>query len=63
MSSNDPESVERFLRVGLWEESAGGYRMLCGPHSDPDLPMPSWRYSDDDLDEGYLFAPDDTPDT
>lgn len=62
MASNDPESVERLVRVGLWEECAEGYRMLRGPHSDPDQAMPLWRYSDEDLG-GRVFVPDDAPNT
>lgn len=60
LASDDPESVELLVRVGLWERVPEGYRMLRGPHSDPDLPMPLWRYSDDDLG-GRLFVIDDTP--
>ena len=56
----DADSIGRLVEVGLWERGDGGYRMLRGPHSDPDQPLPLWRYSDDDLG-GRLFAIDDTP--
>ena len=62
MAASDPESVERLVRVGLWEECAEGFRMLRGPHSNPDLPMPLWCYSEEDLG-GRLFALDDAPNT
>ncbi|WP_125778371.1 hypothetical protein [Antribacter gilvus] len=53
--------IDLLVEAGLWEPCDGGYRMLRGPHNDPDLPLPLWRYSDDDLG-GRLFAVDDTPD-
>lgn len=59
MSGSDKESVERLVQVGLWEKTEEGYKMLRGPHSDPSLPMPLWRYSDTDLG-GRLFQIDDT---
>lgn len=40
------EDIDRLVEAGLWERAEGGYRMLRGPHSDPDLPMPLWRYSE-----------------
>ncbi|PZF86046.1 hypothetical protein [Jiangella anatolica] len=52
--------VRLLVEVGLWEREEGGYRMLRGPHTDPDQPLPLWRYSDTDLD-GRLFGVDDTP--
>lgn len=60
IAGNDTESVEVLVNAGLWEKTAEGYRMLRGPHTDPDLPMPLWRYSDVDLG-GRLFQIDDTP--
>jgi hypothetical protein len=48
------------IQAGLWERADGGFKMLQGPHNDPDLPLPLWRYSDDDLG-GRLFAVDDSP--
>ncbi|HEY3547822.1 MAG TPA: hypothetical protein VGK17_17255 [Propionicimonas sp.] len=53
-------SVRLLVEVGLWERAEGGYRMLRGPHADPDQPLPLWRYSDADLG-GRLFGVDDTP--
>lgn len=58
----DDATIEHLIRAGLWEATDDGYRMLRGPSSDPDQPLPLWRYSDDDLD-GRLFARDDTPNT
>lgn len=60
MSSGDQDAVNRLLRAGLWERCDDGFRLLRGPHSDPDLPLPLWRYTDDDLGE-RLFARDDAP--
>lgn len=59
-AGGDQDSIDRLIRAGLWEEIPEGYRMLRGPHSDPDLPMPLWRYTDDDLGD-RIFAMDDTP--
>lgn len=58
----DDATIERLIRAGLWETTNDGYRMLRGPSSDPDQPLPLWRYSDDDLG-GRLFARDDAPNT
>lgn len=58
--AGDQDSVDRLMRAGLWERCEGGYRMLRGPHSDPVLPMPLWRYTDTDL-QGRLFGVDPTP--
>jgi hypothetical protein len=60
MSRGDEDAITRLIRAGLWERCEGGYRMLRGPSADPDLPMPLWRYSDDDLGR-RLFALDPTP--
>jgi len=60
MSGGDQDAIDRLIRAGLWEKCDSGYRMLRGPHSDPDLPLPLWRYSDDDLG-GRPFAMDTTP--
>lgn len=54
------EDIDRLITAGLWQREKGGYRMLLGPHSDPNLPLPLWRYGDGDLG-GRLFAVDDTP--
>jgi hypothetical protein len=54
--------IERLVEAGLWERAEGGYRMLRGPHNDPDLPMPLWRYNEGDLG-GRLFDVDRTPNT
>lgn len=62
LSGADQQAVQLIVSAGLWEEIPEGYRMLRGPSSDPDLPMPLWRYSDDDLG-GRLFALDGTPNT
>ncbi|GAA4699805.1 hypothetical protein APR04_003925 [Promicromonospora umidemergens] len=40
--------IDRLVEAGLWKRAEGGYRMLRGPHSDPNLPMPLWRYSEGD---------------
>lgn len=56
------DAIGRLEAAGLWKREGQGYRMLRGPHSDPDLPLPLWRYGDDDLG-GRLFAIDDTPNT
>lgn len=58
----DDATIERLIRAGLWEATNDGYRMLRGPSSDPDQPLPLWRYRDDDLG-GRPFARDDTPNT
>lgn len=60
MSSGDQGAVQLLVDAGLWERLPEGYRMLRGPSSDPDLPLPLWRYSDDDLG-GRLFSLDQTP--
>lgn len=54
------DAIDRLISAGLWKREGEGYRMLRGPHSDPDMPLPLWRYSDDDL-AGQLFASDKTP--
>lgn len=59
-SCGNVAAIDRLIQAGLWEASDDGYRMLRGPSSDPDQPLPLWRYSDDDLG-GRLFAFDDTP--
>lgn len=56
----DRDSIDRLVRAGLWERCDIGYRLLRGPHSEPGLPMPLWRYSDDDLG-GRLFGIDPSP--
>lgn len=62
MAGSDDDAVDRLIRAGLWEKIPEGYRLLRGPNSDPDLPMPLWRYTDDDLG-GQLIATDPTPNT
>lgn len=52
--------VGLLVEAGLWEREGGGYRMLRGPHADPDQLLPLWRYSDTDLG-GHIFGVDDTP--
>lgn len=54
-------SIDVLVQAGLWEPIPEGYRMLRGPHADPDQPMPLWRYGDGDIPG--LFAIDDTPNT
>jgi hypothetical protein len=54
------DAVDRLIAADLWKREGEGYRMLHGPHSDPDMPLPLWRYSDEDLGS-QLFAIDDTP--
>lgn len=54
------EAIACLVGAGVWERRAEGYAMLCGPTTDPDDPLPLWRYGDEDLG-GRLFAMDDTP--
>lgn len=60
IAGNDTESINHLVDAGLWERRREGYQMLRGPHSDPNLPMPLWRYGDTELG-GRLFQIDDTP--
>lgn len=61
-SRGQSDLIEQLIAAGLWERTDGGYRMLRGPSTDADQPMPLWRYGDEDLG-GRLFAIDDTPNT
>lgn len=58
----DPGLVRTLVDGGIWQETAFGYRMLLGPTTDPDDPLPLWRYSPGDVTTG-LFELDDTPNT
>lgn len=62
LSGGDDAAIAVLVDAGLWEPTREGYRMLRGPSSGPDQPLPIWRYSDGDTG-GRLFARDDAPDT
>lgn len=61
-SQGQSDLIEQLIAAGLWERTDCGYLMLRGPSTDPDQPMPLWRYGDEDLG-GRLFAIDDAPNT
>ncbi|TXR55760.1 hypothetical protein [Quadrisphaera setariae] len=60
-ASSAADAIDRLVKAGLWRREGGGYRMLRGPHADPDQALPLWRYSDGDSG-GRLIAVDDAPD-
>lgn len=55
------DAIQRLIAAGLWEPADGGYPMLRGPSSDPDLPLPLWRYGDGSTQ--HLLELDDAPNT
>lgn len=61
VAGEDEDSVSRLIEAGLWQRTAGGVRMLRGPSSDPDQPLPLWRYGDGPA--RGLFEADDAPNT
>jgi len=61
LAGSDQDSIDRLVQAGLWQPAPAGYTMLRGPSSDPDLPLPLWRYGDGPAHR--LFEVDDTPNT
>lgn len=61
-SGGHHDLIAQIVEAGLWEPLDEDYRMLRGPSSDADQPMPLWRYGDEELG-GRLFARDDAPNT
>lgn len=61
LAGSDQDSIDRLVKAGLWQPTPAGYAMLRGPSSDPDLPLPLWRYGDGPAHR--LFEVDDTPNT